>query len=155
MKLYIKQKIMSLNDSFSIYNEQGEEVYRVEGKLLSLGKKFHVYDNSGREVLYIEQELLSLLAKYNIFIGDQLAAVVNQKLSLLKPKYSIEGLDWQIKGDYLAHNYTIREDDRAIAVISKAFLAWSDTYEIDILDNDYADVLLGIVIVIDAVMSDS
>ena len=42
---------------------------------------------------------------------------------------------------------------RTIANVSKAYLSWSDTYQIDIVDEEYADVLLGIVIVIDAVLA--
>ena len=38
MKLYMKQKVFSLKDRFTIKNEAGEDVYTVEGKFISLGK---------------------------------------------------------------------------------------------------------------------
>ena len=44
MKLYIKQKVFSIKDKFTIKDEEGNDKYFVEGKILSLGKKFHVYN---------------------------------------------------------------------------------------------------------------
>ncbi len=44
-KLYIKQKVFSWKDKFSVYNAFGEDVYRVEGEL------GHVGDNEGGYVL--------------------------------------------------------------------------------------------------------
>ena len=58
MKLYIKQKIFSWNDKFSVYNEVGEERYFVEGELFSWGKKLHVYDHARRERLSVRSCLL-------------------------------------------------------------------------------------------------
>ncbi len=49
-KLYIKQKVFSWKDKFSVFNELGEDVYRVEGEILSIGKKLHVNDLNDREV---------------------------------------------------------------------------------------------------------
>lgn len=42
MKLYIKQKIFSRNDKFSVYDANGEERYFVEGEFFSWGKKLRV-----------------------------------------------------------------------------------------------------------------
>lgn len=40
MKLYIKQKVFTIKDKFTVKDEAGNDKYFVEGKLLSLGKKF-------------------------------------------------------------------------------------------------------------------
>ena len=53
MKLYIKQKVFSIKDKFTIKDEEGNDKYFVEGKILSLGKKFHVYNMEKEEVLEI------------------------------------------------------------------------------------------------------
>ena len=59
MKLYIKQKVFSWNDKFTVKTSYGEDKYAVEGELFSLGKKLHVYDMSGREVAFIQQKIFS------------------------------------------------------------------------------------------------
>ena len=39
MQLYMKQKVFSIKDKFSIQNSLGEDKYYVEGKIISFGKK--------------------------------------------------------------------------------------------------------------------
>jgi uncharacterized protein YxjI len=44
MKLYIKQKVFSWADRFTVKDENGADRYFVEGEMFSWGKKLHVYD---------------------------------------------------------------------------------------------------------------
>ena len=46
MKLYLKQKVFSWGDSFTVYDENGNDKYYVEGEIFSFGKKLHIYDLS-------------------------------------------------------------------------------------------------------------
>jgi yxjI len=50
MKLYIKQKVFTIKDKFTVKDEAGNDKYFVEGKLLSLGKKFYIYNMEKEEV---------------------------------------------------------------------------------------------------------
>ena len=52
MKLYIKEKVFSLGDKFTVNDAYGEDKYVVEGEVFSWGKKLHVYDRIGREVAF-------------------------------------------------------------------------------------------------------
>ena len=124
MEYYIKQKIFSWNDRFTIKNNQGQDVYSVEGELFSWGKKLHVQDMSGNEVLYIEQRLWRFLPTYSLFIEDKEVAAVIKELTFLRPRYTIEGPSWNVEGSFWEHNYQIVEQGRAIADISKEWLSW-------------------------------
>ena len=42
MKLYIKQKVFSWVDRFTVFDETGADKYYVEGEFFSWGKKLHV-----------------------------------------------------------------------------------------------------------------
>ena len=44
MKFYIKQKVFSWGDKFSIYDANGNERYLVQGEVFSFGKKLHLLD---------------------------------------------------------------------------------------------------------------
>lgn len=145
--------MFSWKDQFSIKNENGEDQFFVEGQLWSFSKKLRIFDKNHNEILQIKEELMSFKPRYHLYYGDQLVATVVKDFSLFGNNYTIEGLDWKIQGNFLAHDYEITEDDRVIASINKEFLSWADTYEISILNEDYTDVLLGIVIVIDAVLA--
>ena len=52
MKLYIKERVFSWGDKFTVKDAYGEDKYIVEGEVFSWGKKLHVYDRSGSEVLF-------------------------------------------------------------------------------------------------------
>jgi len=153
MNYYIKQKVLSWNDQFSIQDKDGNDQFFVEGKLWSFSKNLTLFDQNRGEVLKIKQELITLKPKYHIYYGEHLVATVKKDFSLFGNNYTIEGLDWKIQGDFLAHDYEITEDGAIIASISKEFLSWSDTYEISILNENYTDILLGVVIIIDAVLA--
>ena len=79
MKLYIKQKVFSWNDKFSVVDEYGNDCYTVEGEMFSFGKKLHVYDMDGMEVAYIEQKLFTFKPRYHVYIcGEQVAEIVKE-----------------------------------------------------------------------------
>ena len=55
MKLYIKQKVFSWGDKFTVKDSNGEDRYFVEGDVFSWGKKLHVYDMHGNEAAFIRK----------------------------------------------------------------------------------------------------
>ena len=152
MKLYIKEKVFSWGDKFTVKDEYGCDKYIVEGELFSWSKKLHVYDMTGREVAFIKQQLWSFLPKYQVYCGNRLLAEIKKELTLLLPKYSISGLGWEINGSFMAHEYEITQSDRTIVCVSKEWMTWGDSYELDILNPADELVALAIVLTIDCVM---
>ena len=67
MKLYIKQKVFSWGDKFTVYDENENVYFTVEGEVFTLGKKLHIYDSEGREQAFVSQKLLSFLPRFFIF----------------------------------------------------------------------------------------
>ncbi|WP_034552133.1 LURP-one-related/scramblase family protein [Carnobacterium funditum] len=153
MNYYIKQKIFSWSDKFTVKDSQGRDVYSVEGEFLSWVKKLHVRDMSGKEVLYIEQQLWKFLPTYSLYIDDKERAKVSKEFTFFKPRYTIEGPAWQVEGSIWEHDYQIMSNQKVMADISKEWLTWGDTYALDIKDEDHALLALGVIIVIDCVMA--
>lgn len=155
MRLYMKQKLMSLKGDFDIYDEDQQPVYHVEGKMFSVGRKLWVYDSHNHEELaYIEQKVMTLLPKMEVYVkGDYVASIV-KKLSFFKPKYEVEGLNWSIEGDIFSYDYQILDPEGyLIAQIQKKYFSWSDTFEFNILEDDVDPVMvIAIILAIDAVM---
>ena len=60
MHLYMKQKVFSLKDKFTIKDPFGEDKYFVEGKMISFGKKLHILDAAGNELAFVRQIILRL-----------------------------------------------------------------------------------------------
>ena len=152
MRLYIKQKIFSWNDKFSVYDASGTERYFVEGEFFSWGKKLHVYDSVRREAAFIRQEVLTLLPKFIVSINGQDIAEIVKEFTFFRPKYRIDGLGWEIDGDFWDHDYTITQNGRSIVSISKEWFTWGDCYELDIESPEDEIVALAVVLAIDCVL---
>ena len=150
MKLYLKQKVFSFGDKFFVYDENGEERYRVEGQVFSFGKKLHVYDRNEREVAFIRQKITAFMPRYYIEKNGVEIAEVVRKFTLFYPKYEIGGLGWEVDGDFFDHDYQILENGRTVATISKQWMTWGDTYEIDIASGVDEVTALAVALVIDA-----
>ena len=151
MKLYIKEKVFSWGDKFTVKDAYGEDKYIVEGEVFTFGKKLHVYDRAGREVAFIKQEIWSFLPRYYVFCGDRQIAEIKKEFTFLFPRYTIEGLGWEIDGSFMAHDYQITKQGRKIVTISKEWMTWGDSYELDIADPADELVALAVVIAIDCV----
>ncbi|MBQ6755764.1 MAG: LURP-one-related family protein [Oscillospiraceae bacterium] len=154
MKLFIKQKVFSLKDKFSVTDELGNPVYNVEGEFWTIGKKFHVYDTAGNEVLFLKQKLWTLFPRFYVYQGEKYLFEIHQLFSWFKPKYEIVGLDWKIEGSFWEHDYNII-DAKGFSVVSvhKKWMSWGDSYELDLSDSADTLTALGAVLAIDAVLA--
>ena len=153
MRLYIKQKVFSWADRFTVRDERGNDKYFVEGEVFSWGKKLHVYDLAGREAAFIRQEVWSFLPRYYVNIGERQVAEIVKQFSFLFPKYSIQGLGWEIDGSFWNHDYEITKNGRRIVTIHKEWMTWGDCYELDIADPADEIVALAVVLTIDCVLA--
>jgi len=152
MKLYIKEKVFSWGDKFTVKDGCGEDKYIVQGEVFSWGKKLHIYDLHGREVAFIRQEVWSFLPRCYVFCGERQVAEIKKEFTFLFPKYTIAGLGWEIEGSFLAHDYRITKGGRSIVSIRKEWMTWGDSYELYISDPADEIVALAVVITIDCVM---
>lgn len=150
MKLYIKQKIFTWRDRFSIYDEAGNERYYVEGEIFTFGKKLHLYDLNGKALSYIEQQLFTFLPRYSIQRNGCEIAEVVKEFTFFHNKYTIDGLGWEVDGDWFDHDYEITSNGTPIASVSKEWFTLGDAYEINISANADVVTALSVVLVIDA-----
>lgn len=153
MRLCIKQKVFSWTDKFTVKDDQGQDKYYVEGEFLSWGKKLHVYDMNGSEVAFIKQKVWSFLPRYFVFINDMQIAEIVKAFSFLRPRYSIEGLGWEIEGSFWAHDYRITQNGLPIVTINKEWFTWGDSYTLDIADPKDEIIAMAVVLTIDCVMA--
>lgn len=155
MILYMRQKVFSWADRFSVKDEYGQDRYFVKGELFSLGKKLHVYDQSGRERAFIHQKVFAFMPRFSIYVDGQKVARIVQKLTFFKQRYVVEGLGWEVDGDFWAHNYDIWENGRPIAQIHKQWMSWGDSYALEIADPGRELPALAVVLAIDCALADA
>jgi len=152
IRYFIKQKVFSWRDRFTVKDETGRDVYYVEGSVFSWGKKLTVFDMNGNDVLYIEQKLWNWLPTFSLYVQGQEVAEVKKELTFLKPRYAIFGPGWNVEGSVLQHHYQMLENGAVMAEVEKEWFTWGDSYALTVRDEEAALLALGVMIVIDCVI---
>ena len=152
MKLYIKEKVFTWGDQFTVMDEYGQPKYFVEGEVFSWGKKLHVYDRYEREVAFIKQELFTFMPEYAVYTEGRELARVKKAFSFFRPRYSIAGLGWEIEGSFWEHEYRITRNGLPIVTIEKEWMTWGDSYLLTIADPANEILALAVVLTIDCVV---
>lgn len=153
MKLFIKQKVFSLNAKFSVKDEFDNDRFFVEGDFLSLKSKLHIYDSNSIEAAVIYRRLMTFMPHFIIETGGIKVAELVKEFTLLKPKYRIEGTNLRILGDFLEHEYELTDGIRIIMHMSKQWFTWGDTYVLDIADPADELLALSFALALDCVMA--
>jgi uncharacterized protein YxjI len=155
MKLYFKQKVFSFRQRSEIFDEFGNVLFTAEGEIFSLGRKMHIYDMNHYEVGFVQQRLLNFMPRFSVYINGQYIADISKKFTLFRQAYIIDGLNWEIDGDFLAHDYRITCSGQYIASIHKHWMTWGDSFEIDIAYEQDTIMALAVIIAIDCVIDNS
>jgi uncharacterized protein YxjI len=155
MRYIMRERILSWGDDFTIRDADGHDAYYVDGKVFSFGDKLSFKDPNGNVVAVIDQKLLSLGSQYEIIRGGVTAAVVKKHLfTLFRARFTVDVPgpdDLEAKGDFLDHEYAFERAGREVARVSKRWFSFSDTYGIDIDDDQDAVLILASAVVIDLV----
>ena len=151
MKLYMKEKVFSFHDRFTIKDEHGWDKYFVEGELFSLGKRLHILDVHGQELALIRQQLFTLMPRFTLTIRGREIGEIRKEFTLFYQRYCVDSLGWEIEGSFWEHEFEIRRGGQIVARIYKEWLTWGDSYCIDIADPSYELPALAVVLAIDCV----
>ncbi|MFL6199444.1 MAG: LURP-one-related/scramblase family protein [Thermoanaerobaculia bacterium] len=149
----MKEKLIALGEDFMIQDENGRDVYFVDGKAFSIGDKLVFKDMAGNELARIEQKLLAWGPTYEIYRDGRHVATVKKSLfTLLRCKFTVDVPgpdDLEAQGDFLDHEYAFTRGSEAVAHVSKRWLSIRDTYGIDVAAGEDDVLLLACAVVVD------
>ncbi len=155
MRYLMKQKLFSWGDDFRIQNEAGEDVFFVDGRAFSLGQKLSFQDMAGNELAFIRQKLLAWGPTYEVSRNGELVAVVKKELfTFFRCRFMIDVPgpdDIEAQGDFMDMEYAFERSGRTIALVSKRWFSWADTYGVEIADGQDDVLILASSVVIDMV----
>jgi len=156
MRYVVKQRVFSFGDNFTIKDEAGNDCFVVKGKVFTFGDKLSMYDMYGQELVYIEQRLFRFLPEYSIYYRGQLYATVKKEFTFFKPRFRIHSTmaEYSAEGNLWGMDFSILRNGKLVALVSKKWFAWSDTYGVDIIEDEDPVFILALVIVIDQVIHD-
>lgn len=152
MKLYIKNKLISLKGASEILNENKEPVYKVEGKLISPTKKKTITDMEGN-VLYIVRNKYWRFFRRSCLIYDK---DKNKIAKIVKKFFSIGGKFWvegykdeiKIEGGWKKRASDIIRNGEIIGTVRREFDLFKDSFVLDAKEDDI-EFLMALVIAID------
>ncbi|MCF1685358.1 LURP-one-related family protein [Tetragenococcus halophilus] len=153
-KLYIKQKVFSIGESFTVTDENERPCYFVEGSFFKLPKHFLIYDDHQHEIGKITKKTLALLPKFFVEVDGNEMITLKKELTFLKSRYTISAQEIEIQGNWWDMDFTVFAQGKNMAEITKRWFSWGDTYELTILDESMERLVLSLVIAIDCVKAD-
>ena len=154
MRYVMQKKLFSLGSDYYIRDEEGRDVYFVDGKALSLRDQLSFQDLEKKELALIQEKVLSWGPTYEIYRSGALFAVV--KKHLFKPfhhRFSVDLTgpdDLEAEGTLLNHEYTFKRGERAVAEVSKKWFSIPHTYGVEISPGQDDVLILASTVVIDA-----
>ena len=158
MRFMMRQKFWSLGDDFVIRDEDGNDRYLVDGRAFSIGNQLSIQDMEGRELASIHERLLSWGPTYEIRQPGQAATVVRKEhFTFFYCKFEIDGpgsQNYEATGDFLDHEYEIQSGYGTAALVTKKWFTLTDSYGIEIADQEEPVLLLATAVVIDLICHD-
>lgn len=153
MRYVLRQKLLSWGDDFTIRNEAGDDVFFVDGKAFSFGDQLSFRDMAGHELAHIKQQVFAWGPTYRLFRNGALAAVVKRELfSFIHHTFTVDVPgpdDLEASGSFTDHEYTFTRGGREVAVVSKRWFSWTDTYGIEIAQGEDEVLILASAVIID------
>ncbi|MFS0786071.1 LURP-one-related family protein [Shouchella sp. 1P09AA] len=151
MDFYIKQRIFSLRDQFTVFDAEKSPIYKVDGKFFSIGNQLAITTTEGTPVLQIKQQVMSFMPRYAIANEEKELCVVAKKMSFFRARYQIEPLNWSIEGSLFDHHYAVKDGNNEIMSVEKQWLSWGDTYHLHVQDPKHETISIALMIVLDMV----
>ena len=149
MKLYIRQKILSLTDTFDIYDEYQNQKYYAKCDFTILLHQLRVFQN-GVQIGHVSEHFKLLEPEFSFYLNDQFIGKIIKEITLFRPKYHLNFNDWRIEGDFFGLDYDVFDSrGNIIMSFSKALFAFSDCYCLDIKDPKNEKLCLLIALAVD------
>jgi uncharacterized protein YxjI len=154
----MRQHLLSLGEDYTIEDERGEPVYKVDGKILRIRETFVIEDRQGNEVATIREKKIALRDSMKILRGgDTIATIRKAWISPFRDKFTVDvegGEDLVAQGNILDHEYEIRRGSGTVARISKHWFSIRDTYGIEVASGEDDGLILALAVAIDEMAHD-
>ncbi len=162
MKLFIRQDYINFwHESFSVKDANNQEIFRVEPKK-NIFTTYDILDKDRNILLTLKREATFWLPKFSIRDNQGVVlAEIQKKWTWFKAKYKIKSFiegddsDYSVKGSVMGWNFDFKRNDEVLCNISKKILKVTDTYCIDIKDDDEMLLCVAVALAIDNCQHDN
>ncbi|KPL58420.1 LURP-one-related/scramblase family protein [Rossellomorea vietnamensis] len=153
-QLYIKQKVFSFSEKFTVKDQDEKDVYYVEGSFMKVPKTFSIMNTDRNEVALITKKVLSFLPTFFVEVNGQDLVTIKKEFSFLKARYSIDAAGIEVNGNWMDMDFQVLHQGRVVGEVGKEWFSWGDSYRVQILEEEMETMILALVIAIDCVKAD-
>ncbi|WP_150266103.1 LURP-one-related/scramblase family protein [Paenibacillus tepidiphilus] len=153
-ELYMKQKVFSLGEKFTVKNQQEEDVYYVGGSFMQIPKTFSIRNTARNEVALITKKMFSFLPKFFVEVDGREVLTIKKEFSFLKARYTIDSADIEVYGNWWDMNFQVFQHGAAAGEVNKEWFTWGDSYRIQIWKEEMEAIMIALVVAIDCVKAD-
>jgi uncharacterized protein YxjI len=154
----VRQKLFSIGDDFWVTDEQGDQVFLVDGKALRLRETLELKDRSGAVVATVRKKLLAVRDTMDIERGGQVIATVRKAVfSPLRHRSTIDladGSQLEAAGNLFDMEFEILAGGQPLARISRAWFRLRDTYGVEVAPGQDDALFIAIAVCLDRIHHD-
>lgn len=140
MKVFIKNKLISIGGSSDVFDERKESIFKIKGKVVSPTKKKIMYDKNGNLLYIIRNRFWNFFAD-KVFVYDaqknKVATIKKGKFSF-SAKYQIQDCvdSMEINGKIFSRTSKIIRNGQEVGVITREFSFIEDAYSLEAEEQD-------------------
>ena len=110
MKLQMKSKLFSIHSKMELLDENEDVAYTVSSKVITVHNTTFVKNAQGEDIATITRKMLTLHEAHHIEMSSgQSFDLKENMLHITKDVITIDQLGWQLRGDFLEHNYVMED----------------------------------------------
>ncbi|EFI42624.1 MULTISPECIES: LURP-one-related/scramblase family protein [Peptoniphilus] len=149
--LYVKQKVFKITDHYEVLDYNQNAVYYVDQDFKIIGNTVNVTKADGSGNFVIDREIFTLMPRYNVKFSDGRSFVIKQNFTFFRKDIDVISDEYSLKleGNFLDLNFSIYDSERLVGEISQEILAWGDTFVIRVIEPEYEEELLALLIAVD------
>ena len=142
MRVFIKNKLVSLGGSSEVLNENEEPVFKVKGKIFTFTKKKKMYDMQGKLLYTIRNKYWTFLCHKTMVIdaeGNKVATIKKSKWSFNR-KHEILDTEneMSIDGKFFSRESRIIKNGKPVATITREITLVRDAFMLEADEKDIA-----------------
>jgi uncharacterized protein YxjI len=151
-RLMVRERLFALGGDFWVENARGQRVYLVDGKALRVRDTLLFKDMQGQERYTLQEKMIRVQETMTLYNADGSEAATIRKalIRFLRDRYSVDlpgRSSLETQGNILNHEYTIEENRRPVATISRRWFRIRDTYGVEVLPGTI-DPLLAVAVTV-------
>jgi uncharacterized protein YxjI len=152
--IVMKKKILSVREHYDFEDATGSKLGEADGAIIQVPPKFTVIDNHGSELMRLEGKMLSFRSQFTFYddSGADLGTIKKKIVKLIGEEYWVEknGVEFmRIYGDFTEHDYRFEVDGVPVASVHKKWVSLRDQMGISITGETDHRVVIGAVVVIE------